>query len=221
MLGVLVNTAAVIAGSTIGLLFKKIIPRKCADFVMTALALCVIYIGISGALKGDDVLVVIISMVIGSIIGFALKLDDHINNLGNRLQDRFGGQSLAEGFVTASLLFCVGAMTIVGSLQAGLTGDNTMLFTKSSLDFISSIIFASSLGIGVMLSAAFVLVFQGLIVVLAQFLSPVLTDVIIANMTCVGSLLIIAIGLNMLKVTNIKVMDMVPAIFIPIAFILF
>lgn len=225
MLGVLVNTAAVIVGSSIGLVAKKIIPKKCADFVMTALALCVLYIGISGTLEGENAIVVIISMVVGSIIGFALKLDDHLNNLGDRVEARFnkgdGTVSIAEGFVTTSLLFCVGAMTIVGSLQAGLTGDNTMLYTKSSLDFISSIIFASTLGIGVMLSAAFVLVFQGAIVLLAQFIAPVLTDPIIANMTCVGSLLIIAIGLNMLKVTKIKVMDMVPAIFIPIIWILF
>lgn len=225
MLGVLVNTAAVIVGSSIGLVAKKIIPKKCADFVMTALALCVLYIGISGTLEGENAIVVIISMVVGSIIGFALKLDDHLNNLGDRVEARFnkgdGTVSIAEGFVTTSLLFCVGAMTIVGSLQAGLTGDNTMLYTKSSLDFISSIIFASTLGIGVMLSAAFVLVFQGAIVLLAQFIAPLLTDPIIANMTCVGSLLIIAIGLNMLKVTKIKVMDMVPAIFIPIIWILF
>lgn len=224
MLGVLVNTVCVIVGSLIGLLAKKFIPKKCADFVMTALALCALYIGISGTLKGESVIIVIVSMVVGAIIGFALKLDDHLNNLGNRLEAKFskndGSVSIAEGFVNASLLFCVGAMTIVGSLQAGLTGDNTMLYTKASLDFVSSIIFASTLGIGVMLSAAFVFVFQGAIVLLAQFVAPVLTDTIVANMTCVGSLLIIAIGLNMLNITKIKVMDMVPAIFIPIIWIL-
>lgn len=166
-------------------------------------------------------------MVVGSIIGYALKLDNRLNRLGESIQSHFknedGRTNIAEGFVTASLLFCVGAMTIVGSLQAGLNGDNTMLYTKASLDFISSIIFASTLGVGVMLSAAFVLVFQGAIVLLAQFVAPVLTDPIISNMTCVGSLLIIAIGLNMLKLPkeDIKVMDMVPAIFIPIVFILF
>lgn len=227
MLGVLVNTACVIVGSAIGLIAKKVIPEKCASFVMSALALCVLYIGISGTLECDNVIIVIVSMVVGSIIGYALKLDNRLNRLGESIQSRFknedGRTNIAEGFVTASLLFCVGAMTIVGSLQAGLNGDNTMLYTKASLDFISSIIFASTLGVGVMLSAAFVFVFQGAIVLLAQFVAPVLTDPIISNMTCVGSLLIIAIGLNMLKLPkeDIKVMDMVPAIFIPIVFILF
>ncbi len=224
MTGVLVNTGCVIVGSTIGLLAKKLIPTKYAEFAMSAIALCVIYIGISGALKGENTLYVIISMVIGSLIGMALNLDKGINNLANRLENRFKGKdgkaSIAEGFVSASLLFCVGAMTIVGSLQAGLTGDNTMLYTKSTLDFISSILFASTLGAGVLFSAIFVLVFQGGIVLLAQTIAPVMTDSVVANMTCVGSLLIIALGLNMLKVTDLKVMNMLPAIFIPIAFVL-
>lgn len=224
MIGVLVNTVCVIVGSTIGLLAKKILPTKYADFIMTAIALCVVYIGVSGALKGENTLYVIISMAVGSLIGMALNLDRGLNNFANKLEDRFKGKdgkvSIAEGFVSASLLFCVGAMTIVGSLQAGLTGDNTMLYTKSTLDFISSIVFASTLGFGVLFSALFVLVFQGGIVLLAQVISPVMTDSVIANMTCVGSLLIMALGFNMLKVTDIKVMNMLPAIFIPIVFVL-
>ena len=129
--------------------------------------------------------------------------------------------TIAEGFVTASLLFCVGAMTIVGSLQAGLTGNNEMLFTKATLDGISSIIFSASLGIGVMLSAAFVFVFQGAIVLLAQAVEPFLSDAVIAEMTCVGSLLIVAIGLNILGITKLKVMNYMPAVFIPIVLCLF
>ncbi|MDY3954484.1 MAG: DUF554 domain-containing protein, partial [Anaerovoracaceae bacterium] len=124
--------------------------------------------------------------------------------------------SLAEGFVSASLLFCVGAMTIVGSLQAGLSGDNEMLFTKSTLDFISSIVFASALGIGVLLSAVFVFVFQGAIVLLAQVIAPYLNDAVVAEMTCAGSLLILALGLNMLGLTKLKVMNYMPAVFLPI-----
>lgn len=223
MLGVLVNTGTVLLGSTIGLIFKKAIPEKWNAFIMQALALCVLYIGIDGALEGTNPLVAILSMVIGSIIGIALNLDLRLNNLAEGIEKKFSKPgkevTLAEGFVTAALLFCVGAMTIVGSLQAGLTGDNTMLFTKATLDLVSSVVLSATLGFGVLLSAAFVFAFQGILVLLASALSPFLSDPIIMEMTCVGSLLIIAIGLNMLKLTEIKVMNMVPAIFLPIALV--
>lgn len=225
MLGVIVNTLTVIVGSTIGLLAKKLIPEGWSDFIMKGIGLCVIYIGIDGAMAGENTLIAIISMAVGAIIGLALDLDRHLNNFAQKLEDRFKkpgeNVTIAEGFVTASLLFCVGAMTIVGSLQAGLTGNNEMLFTKATLDGISSIVFASSLGIGVMLSAVFVFVFQGAIVLLAQAVEPLLGDAVIAEMTCVGSLLIVALGLNMLNVTNLKVMNYLPAIFVPIVLCLF
>jgi len=225
MIGVLVNTATVIVGSTIGLLFKKAIPKGWDDFIFSALALCVLYIGIDGALQGQNALITIISMVVGAVIGLALDLDGKLNRLANGIENKFKKEgdkvTIAEGFVSASLLFCVGAMTIVGSLQAGLTGDNTMLFTKATLDAVSSLILSASLGIGVLMSASFVFVFQGALVLLAQFVSPYMGDNVVAEMTCVGSLLIIAIGLNMLKVTNIKVMNLLPAIFLPILLCLF
>ncbi|MPM91418.1 putative membrane protein YdfK [bioreactor metagenome] len=119
---------------------------------------------------------------------------------------------MSEGFVTASLLFCIGAMTIVGSLNAGLAGDNKMLFTKSVLDFVSSIMLSVSLGIGVLCSAAFVLVFQGAIVLLAQFIAPILTDSAIAEMTCAGSIMIIGLSLNILGLTKLKTANMLPAL---------
>ncbi|MBR6541920.1 MAG: DUF554 domain-containing protein, partial [Anaerotignum sp.] len=162
----------------------------------------------------------ILSMAIGIVIGEGLDLDDRLNRFATSVENRFkkGGNeiSLAEGFVTASLLFCVGAMTIVGSLQAGLSGDYEMLFTKSLLDFISSMVFASSLGIGVMLAAAFVFVFQGGIVLLAQFIAPFLTDAVIAEMVCSGSLIIFALGMNIVGITKLKVINFLPAIFLPI-----
>ncbi|MEG0924464.1 MAG: DUF554 domain-containing protein [Anaerovoracaceae bacterium] len=225
MIGVLVNTLTVIIGSSIGLLAKKFIPEKWTDFIMQGLGLCVIYIGIDGALQGENTLVLIISMVIGTIIGVVLDLDGHLNSFALKLENKFkkDGEkiSIAEGFVTASLMFCVGAMTIVGSLNAGLTGDNTMLFTKATLDLISSIVFAASLGVGVIFAAAFVFVFQGAIVLLAQTAAPILSDYVIAEMTCVGSLLIIALGLNMINVTKFKVMNYLPAIFLPIVLCMF
>ena len=221
MFGVLVNVATVLIGSTIGLLFRKMIPQNATDFVMKGIGLCTIYIGIDGALTGENTLITIISIAVGALIGELADLDKHLNRFAGKLEDRFknkdgSGPSIAEGFVTASLVFCVGAMTIVGSLQSGLTGDHTMIITKATLDLVSSLIFAASLGIGVMLAAVFVLVFQGSIVLIAQAAAPFLTDYVIGEMTCVGSILIMALGMNIIGVTNFKVMNYLPAIFLPI-----
>lgn len=219
MIGTVVNTLAVAAGGAIGLLLKKGIPQKVTDAVMQGLALCVIFMGISGALEGSKTLAMIVSMALGAVAGTLMDLDGRLNRMGEMVESKLtpGGQGkIATGFVTASLLYCVGALAIVGSLQSGLTGDNSMLYTKSMLDFISSIVLCASLGVGVILSAVTLFVYQGLITVLAQALAPVLTDGVIAEMTCVGSLLIIGMGLNMLGVTKIKIMNYVPAIFIVI-----
>ena len=217
MLGVIVNTAAVIAGSVIGLVFKKGIPEKYVESIMTGIGLCTIYIGISGTLKGENTLILILSIVLGAIAGTLLNIDGRINRLGDKIErslEKEGNPagSVAGGFITASLLFCVGAMAIVGSLNAGLNMDNEMLFTKSMLDFISSIILAASLGMGVIFSAGFVFVFQGIIVLMAQYLEPVLTDSAIAEITCTGSLLILALGFNLIKLTRIKVANYLPAL---------
>lgn len=225
MFGTIINTGAIIIGGSLGLLFRKGIPSKLSTSIMNGLALCVLYIGFTGALKGENALVIIFSMVIGAIIGECLDLDERINELGRWLEKKFkkgeSKTSISEGFVTASLLFCVGAMAIIGSLQDGLTGNSDMLLTKSMLDGVSAIVFASTLGIGVIFSSAFVFTYQGSISLLASVLAPFLTDSVINEMTCVGSLLIIALGLNVLKVTNIKIMNLVPAIFIPIILGLF
>lgn len=227
MLGTIVNTAAVIVGAIVGLLLKKGIPEKLSDVIMKGLALCVLYIGISGALKGTNTLVAIISVVLGALIGTLLDLDKRLNSLGEFAERKLnknsegGKTSVAEGFVSASLLFCVGSMTIVGSIQSGLTGNHEMLLTKSLLDGISAIIFASSLGIGVILSAAVVLVYQGALTLCAQWVAPFLNDYTIAEMTCVGSLLIIALALNMLGLTKLKTANYLPAVFIPILLCLF
>lgn len=218
MLGVIVNTVAVLIGSSIGLLCKKGIPERFTKAIMTALGLCVVYIGISGSLKGENTILLILSMVIGTAIGTALDIDGGINRLGDSLEKRFSNEdgqvSIAQGFVTASLLFCIGAMTIVGSLTAGLTGDNEMLFTKSVLDFISAIMLTVSLGIGVMFSALFVLVFQGAIALFAGVLSPLLSDAAINELICAGSLMIMALGFNMLGITKLKVANYMPALII-------
>ena len=175
MIGVLVNTATVIIGSLIGLLCKKGIPKKYTDAIMIGIGLCTIYIGISGTMKGKSTLILIISIVIGTIIGTWLDIDKQLNILGEWIGTRLNkfssnSSSVAEGFVTACLLFCMDAMTIIGSLNSGLTGNNDMLFTKSLLDLISATMLSVSLGIGVLFSAAFVFVFQGSIVLMAHFL---------------------------------------------------
>lgn len=233
MLGTLVNAGAIVIGGAIGLLLKKGLPKKMADTLMKGLGLCTLYIGISGCLEGENTLVLIVSMVVGTIIGEAIDLDDKINRLGNFLERKFGGKksdaaetqvqkvSLAEGFVTSSLLFCVGAMAIVGSLQSGLTGNHDTLFAKSLLDFVAAIIFASTLGAGVMLSASLLFVYQGSITLLAGVIEPFLTDPVIAEMNCVGNVIIIGLAMNMLGISKFKVMNFVPAIFLPILLCMF
>ncbi len=218
MLGTIVNCVGVIIGSTVGLILKKGLPDRLSDAIMQGLALCVMYIGISGAMEAQNILVVILSMAVGTLIGEGIDLDKQLGKLGDRLERSAGKSdgSIAKGFVAASLLFCVGAMTIVGSLQSGLTGNHETIFAKSLIDSIAAIVLTATFGIGVMLSAVFVLVYQGAITLCAGMLAPVLTDTIIAEMTCVGSLLIIGLSLNMLKVTKLKVMNFVPAIFMPI-----
>lgn len=225
MIGTLVNTLAAVVGGLLGSLLKKGIPDKLADLVQKGLALCVLFIGIKGSLDGSNTLITILSMVVGAILGGLLDLDGKLEKLGARIQARFSrpgsGSRLAEGFVTASLLFCVGSMSVLGSLQSGLTGNHDTIFTKSLLDFVSAIILASSLGLGVCLSGAFVLVYQGAIVLLARWVAPLLSEYAIAEMSCAGSLLIIALGLNMLGITRIKVSNLLPAMFIPLILCLF
>lgn len=233
--GTILNALAVLAGSMAGLLLKFLASRfssrlpagsaalgqRLQEIIMNGVALCVLYIGISGALKGNNTLAAILSMVAGAIIGELLDLDRRMQSLGDWVQKKTarlvrGESAVAEGFVTASLLFCVGAMAIVGALENGLTGNYETLQAKSLLDGISSIIFASSLGLGVAFSAVALFLYQGSISLLASVLSPFLGDAVIAEMTCVGSLLIVALSLNMLGLTKIKVMNLVPAIFLPI-----
>lgn len=221
MLGTIVNALAVIAGAAIGLLLKKGLPEKMADGLMKGLGLCTLFLGISGSLKGKNTLILIISMVAGIVIGESLGLEERVNRLGQKLETRFakenqGRVSLAEGFVTASLLFCVGALAIIGSLQSGLRGNHEMLFHKSILDCVAAVIFASSLGIGVMFSAGFVFLYQGAVTLLSQWIAPYLTDAVINEMTCVGSVIILGLALNMLGITKFRVMNYVPAIFMPI-----
>ena len=223
MLGVIVNVITVILGSLIGLLFRKGIPERVSSAAMTGLGACTLYIGISGSLCGENVLIVIASVVLGAISGTLLNIDGAINKLAKNVETKFkkDGQnvSIAEGLVTATLLFCVGSMTVTGSLQAGLTGDSSVLITKATLDFVSSMMLASSLGFGVMLASVSVFVIQGGLVLLAGLLAPFMSTGAINEMTCAGSILIIMIGTNLMGISKIKVADFLPAIlFAPILY---
>lgn len=231
LIGTTVNALAILAGSAVGLFFAHAARRgtdgsglgeRLRTTLMNGVALCVLYIGVSGCLDGQSTLTAIISMVLGALVGETLDLDRRMQALGDWVQEKTkrlplgGSSSVSEGFVTASLLFCVGAMAIVGSLQDGLTGDHSTLFAKALLDGVSAVVFASSLGVGVAFSAVAVFLYQGCIAALASLISPLLDSAVIAEMTCVGSLLIIALSLNMLGVTKIKVMNLTPACLMPI-----
>ena len=223
--GVLVNVLTVVAGSILGLVLKKQIPEKLTDAVMTAIGLCTIAIGVMGIIKGQNQLVMIISMVLGVVVGTLIDIDGRLQRLGDKLQkkNKEGEKStFSQGFVTASLLFFVGAMTIVGSMNAGISGDNQMLYTKSVLDLISSTMLAASLGVGVLASAFFVLAFQGGLVALSMVLGSFLSDFAIAELVCAGSVMITALGLNLIGVTKIKVANLLPAlIFVPFVCLIF
>ena len=221
MIGTLINVAAIVAGSLLGLLLRKGLKKSIADVVMQGLGLCVILIGLSGALKSENTLLVILSMVVGGVIGAAIDIEKRLNDLGEFAQRKLirgaeaGDNSFAQGFVTASLVFCVGAMAVVGALDSGIRGDHSTLIAKAALDGVSSVIFASTLGSGVMLSAVAVLVYQGAIALLGNLVAPLLSDVVIREMSAVGGLLILGVGVNMLLKSKISVANLLPAIFVP------
>lgn len=216
MIGVIINVITVIIGSGIGLLLKKGIPDRVSNAAMTGLGVCTLYIGISGSLCGENTLILIAAVVIGAVVGTLLDIDGAINRLAERVEKKFNKNgkevSIAEGFVSATLLFCVGSMTVTGSIQAGVTGDNTVLITKAMLDMVSSMMLASSLGFGVMLSCIAVFVIQGGLVLAAEFIAPLMSTGAVNEMTCAGSLLIIMIGTNLMGLSKFKVADFLPAI---------
>lgn len=223
MLGTIVNALAIIGGSLFGFLLKGGIPKKINETIMKGLALCILVIGVSGAIKSQNMLIVICSIVIGALIGEAIDIDANLFKLGDAIEKRLQGKGgrISEGFVTASLVYCVGAMAIVGSLNSGLKGDHSILFTKAMLDGISAIMFTSTLGIGVALSAIPVFIYQGTITIGASFLQGVLSQPsIITEISAVGSVLIMGLGFNMLGLTKIKVANLLPAVIIPIIYFL-
>ena len=236
-LGTIINVTAVVVGSAIGLLIKSGLKQRFQDILQQACGVAAMFIGISGAIKGlvyisyanqvetQNILLLVISLVIGSFLGELLNIELRMERVGERLKklvlpkeksEKDG--KFVEGFMTSTLVICVGAMAIVGSLQDGLTGDFTLLATKSVLDFIITLIFASTLGIGVMFSAIPLGIYQGSITLLAVLIAGFMTDAMISNMSSVGSVLIFCVGINLVFGKTIKVGNMLPAILIPIIY---
>lgn len=217
MFGTIVNSLAIIVGGLIGLILKRGIREEYRNTIMDGIALSVIVIGVSGGIESKNILLVVGSIVIGSILGEWMRIEKKLDRAGENLQKKFGrgDSNFSKAFVTSSLIYCVGAMAIVGSIESGIQGDHSTLFVKSILDGITSLLFASTLGIGVIFSAIPVFLYQGGITLLANSLADILTPQVINEMSSVGGILIMAIGINLLGIKKIKVGNMLPAIFIP------
>jgi uncharacterized membrane protein YqgA involved in biofilm formation len=222
MLGTWVNGGAIILGGGVGLLVSGGLPERFKTILLQAVGLAVILVGLKGALNTDAILVVVVSMAAGGLIGEAMGIEAALEKLGHLVENRFakGRGSFAKGFVTASLVFCVGSMAIIGALESGLTGNHQTLFAKSLLDGIVSVVFASTFGIGALFSAVSVVAYQGLITLAAGTMKPLLQPDVVQQMSGVGGLLIMALGLNMLEFPRIRVGNMLPAIFMPLAYAL-
>ena len=229
-LGTLVNIVTIIIGGAAGLFLKKILSGRIMDTVMQGIALAVMVIGISGTLAasftivdggiiGEHVLIMIISLALGAFIGEMLRIESRLEAFGGFCEKKLTKpdekSTFAQGFVTATLVFCVGSMAIVGSLEDGINRNSDILIAKAIIDGITAMIFAATMGFGVLFSAITVGLYQGLITVMAVFLAPFLSDIVISQMSLVGSILIMSIGFNMLKIAKIKTGNLLPAIFIP------
>ncbi len=233
-LGTLGNIAAILLGSAIGIVLKGGLKKRFQDTIMSALGLAVMFIGISGALQGlltvednslgtANIMLMIVSLAIGALIGEIIDIELRLDRAGEWLKKSLKvkgekGQDFVEGFVSSSLLFCIGAMAIIGSLQDGLSHDPSMLLAKGFIDGVVAIFFASTLGIGVFFSVLPVGIYQGLITFSASFIEPFLSDRLIANISFIGSVLIFGIGINMIFGKKIKCGNLLPAVLIPVAY---
>lgn len=220
-MGTIANAAAIVGGTLIGLLLKRGLPEKWQQTIMQGVALCIFVIGLQMAVKTANIVIVVVSLVIGSIIGEALDIDGNLQRFGDWVGAKlYSGKSggaagkIAEGFVSATLIFCTGAMAVVGSLQDGLKQDPTILYAKSTLDCIISVILAANMGVGVALSAVSVFLYQGSITVLAGFLQPVMTEAVLNEVTSCGGVLIMAIAINILKLLQIRIGNQLPAVLV-------
>lgn len=221
MLATIVNALVILAGGVVGLLVGGRLKAEKTDTVVAALAICTLMLGVTGALKTASILVVILSLAVGSLLGELLQIEKGLDRLGDWLKSRVGkrgGGRFTEGFVTASLLFCVGSMAIMGSFDAGLRGDYSTIFAKAALDGVMSLTFAATMGVGVLFSAGTVLLYQGSLTLLAGVVEPFLSQAAVVEMTAVGGIMLIATGMNVLGLTKerLRVGNMLPSLLIPV-----
>ncbi|WP_321280905.1 DUF554 domain-containing protein [Marinifilum fragile] len=218
MIGTLINIGAIILGGSIGLLFRTKIPERLFKIVFQAIGVFTLYLGISMALKANELLIMVFSLVLGSLLGELLRLEERVEMLSERLKKRVGSgdANFSTGLLTAFMLFCMGAMTIVGSLEEGMGKEPTLLLTKSLMDGISSVALAAVMGIGVLFSVIPLLIYQGGLTLLAALFGDIIPQVIINEITGIGGVLIIALGISILELKKIKVLNMLPAILIEI-----
>ena len=221
MIACIVNAAVVILGGLLGLLLGGRLKENHTKTIVNGLGICTIVIGITSAIVTTNILIVILCLVLGTAVGEALKIEHRLDNLGDWLKAKVaknGGGRFTEGFVTASLLFCVGSMAIMGSFDAGLRGDYNTIYAKSALDAIMAVTFAATMGVGVLFSSCAILLYQGALTMLALFVEPYLTAEVIVEMSAVGGVMIIGTGMNILGLTKerIKVGNMLPAIVLPV-----
>ena len=230
MLGTIVNVVAVVAAGILGSLAKRGLPKSLEDSLMKAIGLVVFIIGLNGVLTNmlsadetgklsdSGTLLLLVSLALGVILGELLKLDDRLNRLGQVVERKIHMEGVAKGFVPATLIFTIGAMSIVGALNDGLRGDSNVLFVKSSLDFITGTVLASSLGIGVAFAAIPVLIWQGGISLAAGALSPLLSDLLLQEICMVGYAMVMALGINFLCNAKIKIANLLPGLLIPVLY---
>ena len=215
-LGTLANCVAIIIGALLGVFCKRGLPEKWQETMMSSIALCILIIGVQMALKTQNIIIVIFSLVLRAIVGEILDIEAAMNRLGQYLGNKLSqgdgsaAAAIAAGFVNASILFCSGAMAILGSIQDGLAADHTTLFAKATLDGLISLILSTNLGIGVILSALSVGIYQGSITLLAGVVGPLVTEAMLAEITASGGIMIIAIGCNMLKISSIRIGNLLP-----------
>lgn len=224
MIATVINAAAVVLGSLLGLVFNRRVNDKIKEVLYSGVGIITLVIGMSMALEMQRVLYLALAIVVGGILGTWWGVEDAILRLGSFLRDRFqrssSGSEFAYGFLSASVLFCVGAMTIVGSFQAGVESDYQLLLTKSVMDGFMSILLTASMGIGVAFSALVILAYQGGLTLLAGVISPWVSELMLSEITAVGGALILMIGINLLDLKHIKTADFIPAILIVILFVL-
>lgn len=223
MLGTVVNTLAIVVGGAVGLIFKNIIPEEITEALLKALGLAVIAIGIKLSLAGENLTLLIISIIIGTIIGEYINIEGKLDKIGSYIESKMKNKAsnVALGFVTSSLFCCVGSMAVIGSIQSGLTGNHEILFSKALIDGITSISLSVSMGVGVILSGISVFIYQGIITILAGLMQSLLSDAVVSEMTAIGGVIIMGIGLNFLEIKRIRVGNMLPAIFIPLLYYVF